>query len=200
MNTKWILSLGIAAGLLIVGGFAILFQRPYLFQGSEIQPEHPLENFTLTDQLGNRFNLSDHQGKVLILTFGYTHCPDVCPVILTKYQEIKKKLGSRAANVEFVFITVDPERDSPEVLRDYLSFFDTKFIGLSGSRAELEPVWQSYGVYQERTDVNSTAGYMVDHTARLYGVDQHGNLRVTYAFESGADAVVQDVAQMLSEK
>jgi protein SCO1/2 len=200
MRTKWFFSLGITSGLVILGVLAVLFKQPYEMRGSEIKPALAVEDFTLTDQWGNPFTMYDYQGKVMLLFFGYTHCPDVCPLTLAKYLDIQKKLGSRAENVLFVFITVDPERDTPEVIRGYLAYFDTNFIGLSGSRSELEPVWKNYGVYQEQREVNSAAGTLVDHTARIYAIDRNGSLRVTYALETDVNAVALDVAQLLSER
>jgi protein SCO1/2 len=106
-----------------------------------------------------------------LIFFGYTHCPDVCPVTLTKYKQIKDQLGDQADGVRFVFITVDPERDTPEILGKHVANYDPGFIALTGSRAELEPVWKNYGVYQARSETESAAGYLVDHTTRIYAID-----------------------------
>jgi protein SCO1/2 len=146
MKTKWIFSLGIISGLVILGFLLVVFKQPYVFKGSEILPPLPIQNFILTDQFSKTFYYNEYQGEVLLISFGYTNCPDVCPLTLAKFQQVKQKLGSRADEVRFIFITVDPERDTPQVLRDYLGYFDSDFIGLSGARSELENVWPLFGV------------------------------------------------------
>ncbi len=120
------------------------------------------------------FRLSDQKGQIVLLFFGYTHCPDVCPVTLSHFKQIKADLGDQADQVRFVFITVDPERDTADQLSQYLPNFDPDITGLTGSRQSLESVWKSYGVYQAKQEVGSAAGYLVDHTARTYLIDQQG--------------------------
>jgi protein SCO1/2 len=136
-------------------------------------------------------------GKVVLLFFGYTRCPDVCPLTLADFKKVKAQLGDQADQVRFVFITVDPERDTPNILSKHLANFDESFIGLTGSREELEPVWKTFGVYQEKQDTGSAAGYLVDHSSRVYAIDRRGDLRLTYTFGTEPEAIAQDVAQLL---
>jgi len=104
-----------------------------------------------------------------------------------------------AAEVRFVLITVDPERDTVERLRNYLPGYDPSFYGLTGERAQLEKVWRSYGVYQAGQEAEGEAGYEVEHTARIYAIDKHGSWRLTYPLEMGRKAVIEDVRHLLKE-
>ena len=200
MKTKYgFLGIGIVLGLaLMLVGWKVLAQ-PYTYQGSLIDPPVPAADFQLNNQHGDTFHLSEQRGKVVLIFFGYTHCPDVCPVALSEFKQVKKQLGDLADQVEFVFITVDPERDTAEVLGQYLANFDPTFIGLSGTPDELEPVYKSYGVYHEKTDTGSAAGYLVDHTARMYVIDAQGNWRLTYPFGMEVEKQVEDLVHLLQD-
>ena len=200
MKTKYgLLGIGIVLGLvLMLVGWKVLAQ-PYTYQGSLIDPPVPAADFQLNNQHGDTFHLSEQRGKVVLIFFGYTHCPDVCPVALSEFKQVKKQLGDLADQVEFVFITVDPERDTAEVLGQYLANFDPTFIGLSGTPDELEPVYKSYGVYHEKTDTGSAAGYLVDHTARMYVIDAQGNWRLTYPFGMEVEKQVEDLVHLLQD-
>ncbi len=136
----------------------------------------------------------------MLIFFGYTRCPDVCPVTLADFKKIKQQLNDQAGEARFVFITVDPERDLPETLDQYLAHFDPDFVGLTGSRDELEPVWNLFGVSQQKEETGSAAGYLVSHSSRTYVIDQNGDLRLTYSFGTRPDAIVQDIRHLLKEK
>lgn len=207
MKSKWLLLVGIALGL----AFAVagtLFPRPYTFHGSLIDPPVAAADFTLTDQNGQPFRLSDQKGKVALVFFGYTNCPDACPTTLTQFKQIRRQLGKSADGVKFILVTVDPERDTPERLRDYLSGFDPTFVGLTGSVEQMETVWQGYGVYREKVPAEGATSdasahthadeeYAVDHTTRIYAIDTRGNLRLTYTIDTATEDVAQDVQQLL---
>lgn len=201
MKSRFVyLGVGVAIGIaLLLVGWQITNQ-PYTFKGSILEPVVPAADFELTDQNGNTFRLSDQQGYVTLIFFGYTNCPDVCPTTMSEYKKIIAELGDQADDVRFVFVTVDPERDTVERLNTYLGVFHPAIIGLTGERAELEEVYQSYGVYQAKNDTGSTAGYLVDHTARTYAIDKHGNLRVTYPFEMDWRDIVSDVRNLIEEE
>lgn len=186
------------AGLAAVLAFQKLGQS-YTFKGSLIEPPLPAEDFTLYDQHNQPFRLSDQRGEVILIFFGYTHCPDVCPVTLADFKQLRAGLAADASRVNFVFITVDPERDTPERLAGYLANFDPAIIGLTGDREALEAVWKTFGVYAAKAETGSAPGYLVDHTARIYAIDANGDLRLTYAFGTESEAVAQDVALLLEE-
>ncbi len=199
MKTRWLfLGGGLVLGVaLVLAGFRFA-QRQYTYRGSLIDPPAPATDFELTDQNGQRFRLSDQQGDIVLLFFGYTHCPDVCPVTLSHFQYIQEQLGDGASEVRFVFVTVDPERDNPERLKTYLSVFNAGITGLTESRVNLEPVWKAYGVYQAKQELGSAAGYLVDHTARTYLIDRQGNWRLTYPFEMDQEDLLADVRHLLA--
>jgi protein SCO1/2 len=195
----YLLILGAAAGLaLLLVGWG-MFGASYTFQGSLIDPASPAPDIELQDQSGDLFRLGDQQGKVVLVFFGYTHCPDVCPITLTEFKQIKQDLGDLSDQVQFVFVTVDPERDTRQRIRQYLSSFDPEFIGLGGAREDLEPVWKSYGVYEAKHDPGSQGEDQVDHTSRVYAVDKEGNLRLTYPSEMGVAAMLEDVRYLVGE-
>lgn len=190
--------IGVALGLALVG--LIVLARPYTYRGSLIEPPVPAADFTLTSSSGEPFHLSDQRGKVVLMFFGYTTCPDVCPATLGEMKTVRNRLGDQAEGMQFVFITVDPQRDTPEKIGQYAAAFDPTFIGLSGSEAELEPVWASYGVYRAISETGSAAGYLVDHSARTYLIDQDGNLRLTFVFGTPVDDILSDVRHVLKQK
>jgi protein SCO1/2 len=191
--------LSVLIGLAAIVGFQI-FGKSYEFQGSLIDPPFPAADFALTDQHGETFILSDHGGEVVLIFFGYTNCPDVCPVTLSEFRQVKAQLGEKADRVQFVYITVDPARDTVERIGEHLENFDPTFVGLTGDLSDLEPVWKAYGVYAAKVDTGSVAGYLVDHTARVYAIDVNGNLRLTYPFETDSDAIADDVFFLLGEE
>lgn len=198
MNRLWLFGTSLIVGLtLAVVGGVWLLDRNYQYQGVVIDPPAQAADFTLTDQNGQPFRLSDQRGRLVLIYFGYTNCPDVCPITLSDYKRIKAGLGKLAEQVTFVFITIDPERDTVPRLKEYLANFDPDFIGLTGDRVTLEPVWKAYGVYQQKQDTGSAAGYLVDHTSRIYTIDAQGNWRINYPFGMETDKIVRDLQHLL---
>lgn len=171
----------------------------YTYQGSFIDPPVAAADFTLTDQHGQPFRLSDQQGKVVLIAFGYTNCPDVCPLTLANFKKVKADLKDQASSVQFAFVTVDPERDTQKRLESYIDSFDPAFIGLSGDMGDLESVWKSYGVYRAKRETGSASGYAMDHTSRLYTIDKAGNLRLTFPFDMDEAAIVSDLRHLAEE-
>jgi protein SCO1/2 len=134
-----------------------------------------------------------------LLFFGYTNCPDECPVTMADFVKIKARLGDKADQVKFVLVTTDPERDTPARMQEYLANFDPTFVGLVGDTAKLEPVWGAYGVYRAEVDTGSKSESMVEHSTRIYLIDAGGNLRVTYLFGTESDWMAEDVAYLIKE-
>ncbi len=192
------LGIGLVIGLIIVAGYTWI-ARTYTYQGSLIDPPVPAADFSLPAGDGATFTLAEQRGKVVLLFFGYTHCPDVCPTTLYDFQKIKTRLGEQADAVRFVFITVDPERDTVDVLEEYVTTFDPDFVALSGDLDQLEAVWQAYGVFRQKQDIGSAGGYAMDHTARVYVIDAQGNLRLTFPFGMAAEAMADDLIHLLNE-
>lgn len=200
MNIRKAVLLGVAilTGIGIVYA-TLTYARPYAYQGSLIDPPALAPDFELLDQHGQPYRLSDQKGKVVLVFFGYTHCPDVCPVTLTDFKQIKTQLGDQSKDVTFLFITADPERDTAEQLKKYLENFDSDFIGLTQERSLLEPVWKDYGVFQAKVESGDPDNYLVDHSARTYAIDKNGNLRLTYLFGTSSEVIAEDVDHLLNE-
>ncbi|MBI3763853.1 MAG: SCO family protein [Chloroflexi bacterium] len=173
----------------------------YTFKGAVYQRPAPAPDFALSDTQGHNFRLSDHRGEAVLIGFGYTSCPDVCPLTLAIVKQTFAALGDRAGRVRFAFITVDPGRDTPDVLQAYLARFDPAFVGLTGDPAALAGVFSAYGITVEiENRATPDLSYAVDHTARLYLVDPAGRLRAQYPFGVTADDLRQDIEHVLSEK
>jgi protein SCO1/2 len=195
MNTKllWV-GLGLAFLIGVVMGVTILLPKTDTFRGTLYDPALPAPEISLVRDNGSSFQLSELRGNAVLLFFGYTSCPDVCPTTLSELRAVDESLGTNASKVKVVFVTVDPERDTPEVIQKYVSIFNPAFIGLSGSQDELEPIWKDYGVYREVDKSSSTAtGYLVTRSARLYVIDSDGNLRLSYSYGTPTDDIVHDL-------
>ena len=188
-------------GLILVAGIAILVWnaiRPYTFHGMVLQSPVKASDFTLTGQNGQSVSLSDFQGKVVLLYFGYTTCPDVCPTTLAVLHQARTALGKQADDIQVLMVTVDPERDTLPVLADYLPHFDSSFIGLTGTTEQIAEVATYYGIYYEKQEGNSALGYLVNHTATVMAIDKDGYLRVVFPFGATAEDVTADLGYLLS--
>lgn len=199
MNTKFLwagLGLLVLAGGIMAG--ASFFPREDTFRGTLYDPALPAPEIILSQGDESRFRLNDMRGKVVLLFFGYTSCPDVCPTTLSELRRVMAGLEADVKQVQVVFVTVDPERDTPQKLKEYVSLFDPAFVGLSGSLEELQTVWREYGVYREVQPMpNSATSYLVNHTARVYLVDSDGNLRLSYGYGTPTDDILHDLKILL---
>jgi protein SCO1/2 len=172
------------------------------FHGAVISPAMAAPEIALVDQTGQPARLSAWRGDVVLLFFGYTSCPDACPLTMGQFKSLRARLGADATRVKFVLVTVDPAVDTPAKLAAYLAAFDPSFIGLTGTPAELAPVWQAYGVAVG--DKDPTSGEIA-HSTRIYAVDAQGNLRLTYAVDPTDNTnplvpdMLDDVRLMLAE-
>ena len=166
-----------------------------------VEPPKQLVDFEMPSNTGETVKLSDFRGKPVLLFFGYTHCPDYCPTTLGEFKQIKKQLGEQGDDVAYVFVSVDGERDTPEVLNRYVTTFDPSFVGLQGTSANLQPIAKDYGLYAKKnTEAGSAAGYLVDHTVVTYLIDKQGQLRVFYPFGVQPSTIANDVETMLKEE
>ncbi len=175
--------------------FFIWFAKPASFRGTSYAEPYPVApQIELIRSNGETFRLSDQKGKVVLIFFGYTFCPDVCPTTLAELKLATDQLGRKAQSVQVIFITVDPERDTPEKIQTYVEKFSPKFIGLSGSLDQLQKIWNDYGIFRKIAPAeNSTQGYGVDHTARVTLIDPDGNLRLTYGLQTPVEDIVHDI-------
>ena len=177
----------------------VMFSPPASFRGTTYgEPYPPAPEIELTRSDGSSFRLSETRGKVVLLFFGYTSCPDVCPTTLAELKQALEELGEDRSNqVQVLFVTVDPQRDTPERVQEYVNHFNDSFIGLSGAGTELGKVWQDYGVFRLEVPGASAAGYTVDHTARVTLIDQMGNMRVSFGFDTPVDDITHDLKLIL---
>jgi protein SCO1/2 len=165
--------------------------------GTLVDPPKQLTNFTLTSQTGAPLHLSDLRGRPVLLFFGYTHCPDVCPTTLAEWKRVKATLGDAAKQVGFVFISVDSQRDQPAVLKKFLAGFDPSFIGLTGDPATIQAIGKDYGLYFKSHADEGSAEYLVDHSAVSYLIDQEGRLRMIYSADVPENTISADIKKML---
>ncbi len=154
--------------------------------------------FELTDQNGNLVNNKDFDGQYKLIYFGFTYCPAICPTELAKITKAMKEIGDDAEKIQPVFITVDPERDTPKVLKSYLTMFDPKIIGLTGTRAEIDDVLQKYKIYASKTQEPGTDEYTMDHSSFIYLISPNGDLLSIYRMADNADFVAKDIREKLA--
>jgi protein SCO1/2 len=164
-------------------------------------PPRPAPDFALPAARGVEFRLRRHLGKVVVLTFGYSSCPDVCPTVLAELAQVRERLGAEAQRVQVVYVSVDPERDTPPRLRAFTEQFDKTFLGLTGSMDQLTAVWKAYGVSVVRRDLpgSKPPTYLVHHSASVFLIDAAGRLRVMAPFGTPSDDVLHDIRILLKE-
>ncbi|QLI80121.1 SCO family protein [Chitinibacter fontanus] len=167
------------------------------FQGSDISEANIGSGFELIDMHGQKRTLADFQGKVSVLFFGYTSCPDVCPTTLAELRTSMAALGAKAKEVQVLFVSVDPERDTPALLSQYVPAFHPSFIGLTGSKTQIDTAVKNYhAVYQKQ---GKDKNYTVDHTAGSYLIDRQGKTRVLINYGAGAATFTHDIQLLLAE-
>lgn len=188
------------------------FARPSA--GARVEPPFAVPDFSLTSQNNQPISLSDLRGRPVLMFFGYTHCPDVCPTTLADYRRVKQQLGDQAANTAFVFVSIDGERDTPVVMAEYLARFDAGFIGMTGTNAQLAEVGAAYGLTYERvtaaapsegeaghahTENADLENYFVEHTSPSFLIDANGLLRMVYFYGTQPEAIAADIRQLLTQ-
>jgi len=156
-------------------------------------------DFALPDADGQMRSMKDFAGKVVVVFFGYTQCPDVCPTTLQELAEVKKALGADGDKLQAIFITVDPERDTAEMLKAYMGNFDPSFVALRGDAAQTAAVAKEFKIYFKKAEGQTPTSYTMDHSAGSYIFDPAGRLRVYSRYGSGAEAVAADVRSLLKE-
>ncbi|HCL86211.1 MAG TPA: SCO family protein [Comamonadaceae bacterium] len=169
------------------------------FQGVDVTGADYARDLPLTDQHGQRRSLKDFAGKVVVVFFGYTQCPDVCPTSMSELAEVKQALGADGERLQGIFVTVDPDRDTPEVLKAYMASFDPSFIALRGTPEELAAVAKDFKIYYKRVEGSTPTSYTMDHSAGNYVYDPAGRLRLYHRYGSGAQALAADVRALLDE-
>lgn len=188
------------AGALSAGGLVGCKDGAPVFVGIDLTGATYATGFSLPDQTGQMRTLASYAGKVVVVFFGYTQCPDVCPTSLAELVEAKRLLGDQGDRMQGVFVSVDPARDTPEVMRAYMASFDPSFQALYASAEVLPELAKSFKIYYKRVDGSTPTSYTMDHSAGSYVYDTKGRLRLYHRYGSGAKALASDLKVLLAER
>lgn len=186
--------LGVAVAVFVVPK---LSPEPHEFVGTVLSNPEQAPSFTLTADTGDRVGLDDYRGQVVLIYFGYTFCPDICPASLAELADAVATLGDDGDDVQVLMISVDPARDLPEVLGEYVDHFDTRFVGLTGSDNEIAAVAEQYNVFYEASEGTAATGYLVDHWAGVMLVDREGRLVELLSYGTTGEQIAADVEEWL---
>jgi protein SCO1/2 len=190
----WALALGVAATTVGLSGCGN--DKP-AFRGVDITGADYAQGWALTDQDGQQRTLKDFAGKVVVVFFGYTQCPDVCPTALQEMVETKQLLGADGAKLQGIFITVDPERDTPELLKAYMANFGPDFVALRPTPEQLPQVTKDFKIYYKKVEGKTPTSYTMDHSAGSFTFDPQGRVRLYNRHASGAAALAEDAKILL---
>jgi len=196
---KLIASSAVLAGL--IGILSACSDSKPQFAAIDVTGADYAKDFQLTDHNGQPRSLQDFRGKIVVLFFGYTQCPDVCPTSMTELAEVKKLLGADGEKLQGLFVTVDPARDTPELLKAYMANFDPTFLALyAASPEKLAALAKDYKVYYKKVEGKTPTSYTMDHSAGSYIYDTEGRLRLYTRYGSGAPAMASDIKLLLQQK
>jgi protein SCO1 len=171
-------------------------QKPQ-FKSVDITGADYSQNFSLPDQFGQTRTMADFKGKIVVVFFGFAQCPDVCPTTMAELAEVKKSLGKDGDKLQGIFITVDPERDTPEVLKAYMQNFDPTFLALRGTLEQTAATAKHFKTYFKKVDGKTGTSYTMDHSAGSYVLDTQGRVRLYTRYGSGAVALAEDIKILL---
>lgn len=196
INKALIIALIALAVLALVAVVVIPRLRPHVFHGQVLQSPDPVD-FELTAHTGERVRLSDFRGKHVVLYFGYTFCPDVCPTTLARINQTLNLLDEKADDVQVLFVSVDPERDTPAKLAQYVGAFNPTFLGLTGSEQDVMQAATPFGVYFAKQEVEGKSDYLVDHTATAMVVDTEGRVKLIWPPSTSSEFMAEDLRHMI---
>ncbi len=168
-------------------------------RGTEYSEPRQTPQFALQDAQGEPVSLQDFRGKVIPIYFGYTFCPDVCPLTMANLARVQEQLDDGGAQMQVLMITVDPQRDDPATVQNYVDSFHPTFVGLSGSPQQIAAAADPFGVFYQAVEGSEAIGYLVDHTARIFVIDKSGALRVTYSYDAAVDDIAADMRTLIAE-
>ena len=173
-------------------------RTPVEFRNTDLTGATFGRQFTLSDHNAQTRSLGDFKGKIVVIFFGYTSCPDICPTTLSKLAEVMKALGPEAEKVQVLFVSVDPERDTAERLKDFVPWFHSSFVGLHGDAAQTKAVSEEFRIFSSRREVGSQLGYVLDHSSGAYVFDPAGRLRLYVRDTASVEDIVADIRQLLA--
>lgn len=172
----------------------------YQFKNTQLTPPDPAYEFVLTDQNNQPFALNSQRGKVVMIFFGFTNCPDICPATLSDMQILRNRLGSQRDSVSMLFITVDPERDTVSRLKQFVDRFDSQIVALTADSTTLARVYKAYGAGAQRRELpDSALKYAMDHTSTLTVIDKQGQRRLLIGFGSDLTDTQNDITALINE-
>lgn len=169
------------------------------FSGIDITGADYADGFSLTDHNGQPRTLADFKGKLVVVFFGYTQCPDVCPTSLGELAQAKQLLGADGDKLQGLFISVDPERDTPEIMKQYMASFDPGFLALYAAPDALPALAKRFKIYYKKVEGKTPTSYTMDHSAGSYVYDTQGRVRLYHRYGSGAPALAGDLKKLLAE-
>jgi len=192
----------LAACAMIAGApsfFVACSPNAHQFTALDITGADYARDFALADHNGQARRLNDFQGKIVMMFFGYTQCPDVCPTSMAEMAEIKRLLGKDSDRIQCLFVTIDPERDKPEMLKEYMAAFDPTFLALVPAPQQLAALAKDYKVYYKKVDGPTPTSYTMDHTAGSYVYDTAGKLRLFTRYGTKPELTATDIRQLLAQ-
>lgn len=175
-------------------------EQKIAYKGIDITGAEYARNFAMTDHNGQLRTMADFKGKIPVVFFGFTQCPDVCPTAMAEFVEVKKKLGKQGDLLQPLFVTVDPERDTGVVLKAYMGNFDPTFLALRGDAAQTTAVAKEFKIFYKKVDGKTPSSYTLDHSAGSYTFDATGRVRIYNRYGTGAQAIADDIRQLLAAK
>lgn len=199
LTRRHLLALGTLGASAALGSVAGCSPARPSFKSIDITGADYARGFALPDAGGRERSLADFKGKVVVVFFGYTQCPDVCPTTMAELAEVKRTLGDDGARVVGVFVTIDPERDTPDLLKAYVGNFGPDFVGLRGSPEQLKALAKDFKVFYAKVPGKTEGTYTMDHTAGSYVFDTQGRIRLFTRYGSGAKALADDLKLLLAE-
>lgn len=203
MDKRQVLKGALAAALSVgmAGLLAGCSREPKIsFQGVDVTGAEYARDFALPDATGQQRSLKDFAGKVVVVFFGYTQCPDVCPTSLQELAEVKQLLGADGERLQGIFVTLDPERDQPEMLKAYMESFDPSFVALRGTPEQTAAIAKDFKIFYKKVAGPTPQTYTLDHSAGSYVYDTQGRLRIYQRYGSGPQLLAADVRTLLGEK
>jgi protein SCO1 len=170
---------------------------PPAFKAVDITGADYARDFSLESAAGGHRTLADFRGKVVVIFFGFTQCPDVCPTTLTDLAEVRKRLGADGERLQVIFVTIDPERDTPAVLSQYVPGFDPSFVALYGTADQTAATAKEFKIFYQKVPGRTPTSYTMDHTAGSYVFDRDGRARLFIRHSSSVDDIVSDIRKLI---